>query len=171
MTLKFSNTTQQNEDWIVIKNDEVLMDLNEIKKKHPSILFNLTTDAPELAKILRESYELYPRTYLFTHYKKYPDVSHQASTASVSDRLNTIFSYTGKRVGINALRSSYVSYKNSEAIKNGKQLSVKDKEKIALKLRSSRKYLDEAYLKIFPITREDLRQKEPNEIVVRPRLS
>ena len=168
MTLKFSNTTQQNDDWIVIKPDEVLMDLNEIKKKHTAILFNLTTDAPELAKILRESYELYPRTYLFTHYKKYPDVSHQASTASVRDRLNNIFSYTGKRVGINALRSSYVSYKNSEAIKNGKQLSVKDKEKIALKMRSSRKYLDEAYLKIFPITREDLRQKEPNEIAVRP---
>ena len=37
------------------------MDLNEIKKKHPSILFNLTNDAPELAKILKESYELYPR--------------------------------------------------------------------------------------------------------------
>jgi hypothetical protein len=35
-------------------------------------------------------------------------------------------------------------------------------------MRSSRKYLDEAYLKIFPITREDLRQKEPDEIVVRP---
>jgi hypothetical protein len=36
------------------------------------------------------------------------------------------------QVGINALRSSYVSYRNSEAIKNGKQLSVKDKEKIAI---------------------------------------
>ena len=48
---------------------------------------------------------------------------------------------------------------NSEAIKNGKQLSVKDKEKIAIKMRSSRKYLDEAYLKIFPITQEEIRQK------------
>ena len=170
MTLKFSNTIQQKGDWIVMKNqdNEVLMDLNEIKKKHPSILFNLTNESPELAKILRESYELYPRDYVFTHYKKYPDVSQQASTASLSDRLNTIFSFTGKRVGINALRSSYVSYRNSEAIKNGKQLSVKDKEKIAIKMRSSRKYLDEAYLKIFPIEREEIRQKEPNEKEVQP---
>ena len=63
MTLKFSNTIQQKGDWIVIKNqdNEIFMDLNEIKKKHPSILFNLTNDAPELAKILKESYELYPR--------------------------------------------------------------------------------------------------------------
>ena len=168
MTLKFSNTFQQNGDWIVIKSDEVLMDLNEIKEKHPSILFNLTNDTPKLVKILRESYELYPRDYVFTHYRKYPDVSQQASTASLSDRLNNIFSYTGKRVGINALRSSYVSYMNSEAIKNGKQLSVKDKEKIAIKMRSSRKYLDEAYLKIFPIKKEEIRQKEQNEKDVNP---
>ena len=103
--------------------------------------------------------------YVFTHYKKYPDVSSQASTASLSDRLNNIFSYTGKRVGINALRSSYVSYRTSESIKNGKQLSLKDKEKIAINLRSSRKYLDEAYLKIFPITQEEIRQKEPKEVI------
>ena len=45
------------------------------------------------------------------------------------------------------------------------QLSVKDKEKIAIKLRSSRKYLDEAYLKIFPITQEEIRQKEPKEVI------
>ena len=48
------------------------------------------------------------------------------------------------------------------------QLSVKDKEKIAIKLRSSRKYLDEAYLKIFPITQEEIRQKEPKEVIIKP---
>ena len=67
------------------------------------------------------------------------------------------------------MRSSYVSYENSEAIRNGKQLTVNQKEKIAERMRSSRKYLDEAYLKIFPIMQEDLRQKEPTtEPVVRP---
>ncbi len=35
-------------------------------------------------------------------------------------------------------------------------------------MRSSRKMLNEAYLKIFPITQQELRQKEPAEIVVRP---
>ena len=60
-----------------------------------------------------------------------------------------------------------MSYRNSEAIKNCKQLSVKDKEKIG-KMRSSRKYIDEAYLKIFPITQEEIRQNEPKEVKVKP---
>jgi hypothetical protein len=42
-----------------------------------------------------------------------------------------------------------VSYRNSEAIKNGKQLSYKEKDVIAHRMRTSVKYLDEAYLKIF----------------------
>ena len=169
MTLKFSKALKREGDWVVVKSDDVILDLNEIKKKHPSVMFHLAKDAPELATILRESFELYPREFLFTHYKKYPDVSHQASPATMSDRLSAIFSYTGKKVGINALRSSYVSFQNSEAIRNGKQLTVKQKEKIAERMRSSRKYLDEAYLKIFPIAQEDLRQKEPtSEPVVKP---
>ena len=79
-----------------------------------------------------------------------------------------IFDYTGKKVGINALRSSYVSYMNSEAIRNGKQLTVNQKDKIAERMRSSRQCFDEAYLKIFPIAQEDLRQKEPTEPIVKP---
>ena len=168
MTLKFTNQVQRSQDWIVIKPDMVQMDLNEIKKKHDAILFNLTDDAPELARILRESYELYPRDYVFTHYKKFPDVSKQASTATLSDRLNTIFQYTGKKVGVNALRSSYVSYRNSEEIRKGKQLTVNQKEKIAHKMRSSRKYLDEAYLKIFPTEQQQQQPEQEREIVVRP---
>lgn len=168
MTLKFTDKTQKEKDWIVIRPDEVLMDLNEVKKKHPAILFRLTNDAPVLAAILRESFELYPREYVFTHYKKYPDVSRQASTATLSERLNSIFSYTGKRVGVNALRSSYVSYVNSEAIRNGKQLTVNQKEKIAHRMRTSRKYMDEAYLKIFPAEQYQIKQEQEREIVVKP---
>lgn len=152
--LKFSNTTQKNDDWVVIKADEVLLDLNEEKKRHDAILFNLTNDAPELAKLLRESYELYPRTYLFTPFKKYPDVSTQASVSTIETRLTALFLFTGKSVSVNSLRSSYVSYMNSEAINTGKQLSVNQKEKIAYRMRTSRKYLDEAYLKIFPIAKD-----------------
>ena len=168
MTLKFSKKLERKDNWIVIKPDDVIMDLNEVKKKHNAIMFYIKKDAPELANILRESYELYPREFVFTYYKKYPDVSHQASPATLSERLSLIFSYTGKRVGINALRSSYVSYMNSEAIRNGKQLTVKQKEKIAEKMRSSRKYLDEAYLKIFPIAQQEFIKKEPSEAVVIP---
>ncbi len=87
----------------------------------------------------------------------------------MSDRLSAIFSYTGKKVGINSLRSSYVPFENSDAIRNGKQLTVNQKEKIAERMRSSRKYLDEAYLKIFPILQEYLGRQEPaSEPVVRP---
>ena len=167
MTLKFTNIIQDKGDWIVIKPDEVLMDLHETKKKHHAILFNLTKDAPDLAKILKESYELYPRDYVFTRYKKYPDVSEQASPATLSERLNAIFSYTGKRIGINVLRSSYVSHTNSEAIKNGKQLTVKQREKIAERMRSSRKYIDESYLKIFP-TEPQSSQSTTREVIVKP---
>ena len=168
MTLKFTTEVKRSEDWIVIRPDIVQMDLNEIKKRHDAILFNLTEDSPELARILRESYELYPREYVFTHYKKYPDVSHQASPATLSSRLDAIFRYTGKRVGINALRSSYVSSVNHDMIRMGKQLSVNMKEKLAYRMRTSRKYLDEAYLKIFPT---DIGNEEPapaKEIVVHP---
>lgn len=149
-TLKFTTENKLEEDWIVIKPNAVLMDLNENKKRHNKIFFNITKDVPVLAKILRESYELYPRDFVFTKYNKYPDVSHQASVATLDYRLTKIFSFTGKSVSVNSLRSSYVSYMNSEAIKNGKQLSIKQKDKIAHKMRTSRKYLDEAYLKIFP---------------------
>ncbi len=71
-----------------------------------------------------------------------------------------IFNYTGKSVGINALRSSNVSHENSESIRNGKQLTVKQKEKRAERRLSSRKYLDEAYSKIFPIAQDEVRQKK-----------
>jgi len=165
--LKFSKTVQQKEDWIVIKPNDVMLDLNEEKKRHNSINFNLTDDAPELAKILRQSYELYPRTFVFTHLKKYPDVNSQATSQSLDDRITKIFSYTGKMVSVNTFRSSYVSYVNREAIKNGRQLSVKEKEKIAYRMRTSRKYLDEAYLKIIPIAKEELNFKdEPSKTII-----
>ena len=53
------------------------MDLNEIKKKHPSILFNLTNDSPELAKIIKRVIN-YTLVIMYLHIiKKYFDVSHK----------------------------------------------------------------------------------------------
>jgi hypothetical protein len=60
MTLTFSKTLQRQGDWVVIKPDDVILDLIEIKTKHPSIMFHLAKDAPDLATNLRESYDLYP---------------------------------------------------------------------------------------------------------------
>ena len=50
MTLKFSNTIQQAGDWIVIKSDEVLMDLNEIKE---TSLFYLILQMTHLNQMTR----------------------------------------------------------------------------------------------------------------------
>jgi len=133
-TLKFAKTPQRAGDWVVIQSDgEVKLDLNEEKKRHMAIVFRLSEEAPELAKILKESYELYPREFVFTRYHKYPDMTLQASVSALDDRLKGLFTDTGKSVSVNSLRSSYVSFMNSEAIKNGKQLSVKQKENIAIK--------------------------------------
>ena len=151
-SLKFTRTVKRKEDWIYFRGDAIFLDLNEDKKRHDSIYFNLTNVAPELARILQQSYELYPRLYVFTCYKKFLDVSQQATQQALDDRLLKLFAFTGKMVSVNSLRSSYVSYRNSEAIKNGRQLTVNDKKEIAERMRTSRKYLDEAYLKIFPIT-------------------
>ncbi len=169
-TLRFNKTLQRKDDWIVIRADgDVLMDLNEEKKRHDGITFNLTEESPQLAKILKESYELYPREFLFTPYKKYPDVSKQASSNTLSDRISSIFAYTGKMVSVNTFRSSYVSYVNSEAIKRGRQMTVKDKEKLAYRMRTSRKYLDEAYLKIFPVEQQEAKEEKQERIInIRP---
>ena len=159
-SLKFTNTVQRKEDWIYFRQGKVYLDLNEEKKRHYEIWFNLSDDAPELAKILKESYELYPRQAVFTHLKKYPDVSHQATQQSLDDRITKLFAFTGKAVSVNTFRSSYVSYKNREAIKKGRQLTMKQKEAMAEKMRTSVKYLDSASLKIFPMEREELNFRE-----------
>ena len=73
----------------------------------------------------------------------------KASQASLDARLNALFAFTGKRVSVNSLRSSYVCYMVHQAMVKGKLLSVKEKNKIAEKMRSSRKYFDESYTKRF----------------------
>ena len=53
--VRFNNTIQEKGDWIIIKPENVYMDLNEVKKKHTATIFDLTNDAPQLATILKES--------------------------------------------------------------------------------------------------------------------
>ena len=168
-TLKFNSLTQTEGDWIVIKADgTVYLDLNEEKKRHDAILIKVSEKSPQLARIIKQSYELYPRTAVFTQLKKYPDVSKQASVSSLDDRLVKAFASTEKKVSVNSLRSSYFSYQNSEAIKNGKQLSTGEKDEIARQMRTSRKYLDEAYLKIFDTKQKDQQAERPVQIRVEP---
>jgi len=150
--LKFTKTSKTTGDWILFTEGEVYLDLNEEKKRHDAIQFNLTQDSPELAKLLEESYHYYPREFVFTIKNKFPILDKQASESSLDVRLSNIFKQylPNKNISVNSLRSSYVSYKNNEAVKKGTLLTVNEKEKIAKRMRTSRKYMDESYLKIIP---------------------
>ena len=88
--LKFTHSNKNDYDYIWLDTDgEVLLDLNLDKKRHDPIVFNLTKDAPELAKIITDSYTLYPREYVFTPKNKYPDLSKKASQNSLDGRLRS----------------------------------------------------------------------------------
>ena len=119
------------------------------KKRHEAIQFNLSQEAPQLAKIIKQSYELYPRMYVFTKKNLYPNLKEKASVLSLQNRLKALFRDAGQNVSVNSLRSSYVSYVFNESVSNGKLISVKQQEKIAVQMRTSQKYLTESYLKIF----------------------
>ena len=164
-SLKFTTTSKTKGDWILFIDGEVRLDLNEIKKRHDGIQFNLSEESPELARLLKESYDLYPRENVFTLKNKYPQVDEKASEASLDTRLSNLFKtdFPHLSISVNSLRSSFVSYANMEALKQGKLLTVNEKEKIAKRMRSSRRYLDEAYLKILPIQTMALVQPEKDD--------
>ena len=168
--LNFTNISKDDFDYIYIdNNDRVLLDLNLEKKRHDPITFNLTRDAPELAKIIIDSFKLYPRVYVFTQKNTYPNFNKKASEASLDARLRALFAYTGKNVSVNSLRSSYVSHSVHQAMLRGKLLTVKEKNKIAEKMRSSRKYFDESYTKLFQINpmqqQQQIKPEENNEVI------
>ena len=139
--LHFTTTPKtDNKDYIYINGDEVKMYLNKTKKKHDGIRIDISGESKELANLLKESYSLYPREFVFTHYNK-RDI--QIKITGMNKRLIKIFKFTGKNAGTNSLRSSYASYLNQQ-----KQLSVYQKDKLATQMRTSRRQLDEAYIKL-----------------------
>ena len=148
--LEFTNSKNEDGDYIWFATDDrILLDLNLEKKRHDPIQFNLTKDAPKLATLIENSYKLYPRKFVFTPKNTYPKLDKKASQKSLDTRLSGLFSHTGKNVSVNSLRSSYVSYMVHQGMLKGKLLSVKEKNKIAERMRSSRKYFDESYTKLF----------------------
>ena len=83
-----------------------MLDLNLEKKRHEPIQFNLSRDAPHLATLIQDSYQLYPREFVFTPKNKYPKLDKKASQSSLDSRLSVLFWHTGKNVSVNSLRSS-----------------------------------------------------------------
>lgn len=139
--LYFTTTPKTDKDYIYFRNDgDVILLLNKIKKKHESIKYNLTEESKELANILIESYERFPREAVFTQYS---NRKIQIKVGGINKRLISIFKFTNKNIGTNSIRSSYATYRNQS-----KQLSVAEKDALAKQMRTSRRYLDEHYIKL-----------------------
>jgi hypothetical protein len=66
-----------------------------------------------------------------------------------------MFDFTGKNVGVNSLRSSYATYQDRN------RMTVKEKDALAKKMRTSRKYLDLNYIKILPNTQTQAAMTTP----------
>jgi hypothetical protein len=147
LTLDFTTDETRTEgDFILFKaNGDVVFDLNDVKKRHPSIQVPIEG---ELLDIVKQSYELYPREFVFTSTNKYPDVSKKASEAVTAKRLNDIFKQYYVSIGPSSLRSSYVSYRfHQEAEKNG-MVTMNIQREMARWMRTSVEMLNESYAKI-----------------------
>ena len=143
--LEFTTTKNNDGDYIYFKGNDIILDLNNPKKKHEGIQFNITNDAPHLAEIIQTSYKLFPRQFVFTNY----DSEEKAKVQNLSRRLIKMFDFTGKNVGVNSLRSSYATYQDKN------RMTVKEKDALAKKMRTSRQYLDLNYIKILPDTKKE----------------
>ncbi len=81
-------------------NNNIILNLNNPKKK--GIKFNLTKDAPHLADIIKTSCILFPGRYVFTNYDS---IDKKTEVRYLSKRIDKIFRFTYKTVGVNSLRS------------------------------------------------------------------
>lgn len=149
--LQFSKSMRQNDkDYIYINSNKtsVILKLNKIKKQHKAVHFDLTVGkfaCPSLAEIIKQSYTLYPRQYVFTLKDSYSDVSTRASQRAMDNRLIALFNRYGikNNVSVNSLRSSYVSYRFSD-----KSLTYNQKKQIVYQMRTSMVCLERSYNKI-----------------------
>lgn len=123
-------------DFVYVKGNEVKFILNKEKKKHKGITIDIEG---HLNYLIRESFELFPRAYLFTDFT---DMTKPVNYDQIYRRFRKLFKETGKRVSINSLRSSYLSHMNKQG------MSIKDKKVVAEAMRTSRGMIDNNYIKI-----------------------
>jgi hypothetical protein len=149
--LEFSRHPRKNDkDYIYVsKNmDRVVLKFNDIKKQHEPIQFDLSKGEyknERLSKIIIETLSLYPRDYVFTLKKKYPNVDSKVTKRGLDERLYTIFQKYGikNKVSVNSLRSSYISY-----ILSKKGTKYNDKLALAERMRTSLHCLELYYNKV-----------------------
>lgn len=137
-----SPPTDNNIDYIFIQNNKCSLLLNKIKKNHSSIIINIYDECLKLNDLLIQSYNLYNRVNVFTSKNKYP-ILISVKPYNIANRFKTIFKDYNKNIGINAIRSSYISY-----FLNNPCITYNQKQLLAQKMRTSIKQLEKNYKKI-----------------------
>lgn len=167
--LEFSSTMHNHKkDYIYISDDKetVVFKFNKRKKMHDGVTFDISTGKyknKHLANIIVESFELYPRTHLFTLKNKYPDVSEVASKRALDARLISIFFKHGitNQITVNSLRSSFTTFKLCD-----RNTSYDEKEELAWQMRTSVLCLDRSYKKILD-KKPLLAEKNKTELIAK----
>lgn len=137
--LEFTETEKNSGDWVLIEGRNVSLDLNEIKKKHAPIKLSVPDT---LRDILLDSFNAFPRQYVFTDTLKYPSFDKKAAKMTMNNRLANLFRESTYKVGASMLRSSYVTFMFE------KQITYNKKEWIAKNMRTSIDMMDRHYFKI-----------------------
>lgn len=145
-------------DYVYFKKDKVILDLNKDKKLHSPIEIECNDD---LANILKKSYELYPRQYLFNDIRKYPKFIKVGEDA-VANRLKRIFVSYGVDIGPSILRSSFITY----LFEKNPNMSMTTIKKYAILMRTSPQYILTSYRKILAEPAIIVSQEEDNDIKV-----
>lgn len=148
--LEFTESQQDNDkDYVFInkKKNIVWLKLNLKKNVHNPITFDLVSrkyKSPHLASIIRESYKLYPRKYLFTKKNNFPYMDKKTSKRALDERMVNIFYRNGinQQITINSLRSSYVKYMYQQ------NLTQSDKLDMQIQMRTTIECLERSYQKI-----------------------
>lgn len=147
--LEFTTSPMHNKkDYIFYDKNTIILKFNKIKKLHDKIYFNITSgqyNNPHLARIIRQSLELYPRKFLFTLKNSYPDMSTKATQRALDQRLMNIFFKNGikNQISVNSLRSSYASYRLADP-----RITYNDRKDFVNQMRTSMLCLERSYKKI-----------------------
>jgi hypothetical protein len=167
--LEFTMSPKHNKkDYVFYDKNTIILKFNKIKKLHDKIYFEITSGKhknPHLAKIIRQSLELYPRKFLFTLKNSYPDVSSKATQRALDERLLNIFFRNGikNQVSVNSLRSSYASYRLTDPA-----ITYNDRMDLVHQMRTSMLCLERSYRKVIlkgpilnqlPVVKEEAQQE------------
>lgn len=145
-----SNWEDRSGNLILIEDDDIFLELHEIKKRHGYVKLDLPAD---LKAIIQQSYTLYKRKYAFTDTKQYPNLNKTTNIQSLDNRLKKLFN--GYSVGSSMLRSSYVTYMFTKR----PAINYNQKEDIAHRMRTSVRMLLTNYYKI--LDDEDVIEQDP----------